>query len=284
VAPNCGYIVFKDRRDVIFYTNDLAGTPQELVVIGNADEHAIHCVNGLAKLHRWTDDSMLHRRVFMAPATIVAYNLFMNAVDRMDQRRQPVACQRREKRVNMSVFTMIMDLACSNGYAVSCALSLNYKEKVTFREFKRRVADQMTSPWVISAKQRRQKRTAGQKRKRTDPDTEEAVDDAILDPLTSHILSDNALRKDGYRKDSECYLCAVMGKQYTGIDTKKTKMGCFKCQQCYHLKCFNLRHHRQWNSPQFNTAMDLAISGAKTKRVRKDNVLTDPTKYKVNSF
>jgi hypothetical protein len=129
----------------------------------------------------------------------------------------------------------------------------------------------MTLPW-------RQKRTAGRKRKRTDPNTEEVVDDAILD-LTSHILSDNALRKDGYRKDSECYLCAVMGKQYTGMDTKKTKMGCFKCQQCYHLKCFNLRHHRQWNSPEFNTAMDLAISGAKTKRPRKDDVLTDPTKY-----
>jgi hypothetical protein len=206
--------------------------PQELVVIGNADEHAIHCVNGLAKLHRWTDDSMLHRRVFMAPATIVAYNLFMNAVDRMDQHRQPLACQRREKRVNMSVFTMIMDTVCSNAYALCCTLSSKYKETVTFREFKRRVADQMTLPWW-------QKRTAGQKRKRTDPNTEEVVDDAILD-LTSHILSDNALRKDGYRKDSECYLCAVMGKEYTGMDTKKTKMGCFKCQQCYHLKCLIL--------------------------------------------
>ena len=137
VAPNCGYIVFKDRKDVIFYTNDLAGTPKELVVIGNTDDHAIHCVNGLAKLHRWTDDSMLHRRVFMAPATIVAYNLFMNAVDRMDQRRQPLACQRREKRVNMSVFTMIMDIACSNAYALCCTLSSKYKETVTFREFKR---------------------------------------------------------------------------------------------------------------------------------------------------
>jgi hypothetical protein len=66
VAPNCGYIVFKDRKDVVFYTNDLAATPKELVVIGNDDEYAIHCVNGLAKLHRWTDDCMLHRQVFMA--------------------------------------------------------------------------------------------------------------------------------------------------------------------------------------------------------------------------
>ena len=86
VAPNCGYIIYKDRKDVIFYTNDLAATPNELVVIGNDDSHAIHCVNGLGKLHRWTDDCMLQCEVFMAPAIIVAYNLFMNAVDRMDQR------------------------------------------------------------------------------------------------------------------------------------------------------------------------------------------------------
>jgi hypothetical protein len=29
----------------------------------------------------------------MAPAVVVAYNIFMNLVDRMDQRRQAVACQ-----------------------------------------------------------------------------------------------------------------------------------------------------------------------------------------------
>lgn len=128
----------------------------------------------------------------------------------------------------------------------------------------------MTSPW-ISAKQ--------QKCKRLEPNTKEDDDDAMLYPLTSHILSDNALWKYGYHKDSECYLCAVMGKQYTGMDTKKTKMGCFKCQQCYHLKCFNLRHHHQCNSQEFNTAMDLAISGGIMKRVWKDDVLTDHSKY-----
>jgi hypothetical protein len=33
VAPNCGYIIYKDRKDIIFYTNDLASTPNEVVVI-----------------------------------------------------------------------------------------------------------------------------------------------------------------------------------------------------------------------------------------------------------
>lgn len=265
VAPNCGYIIYKDRKDVIFYTNDLAATPNELVVIGNDDSHAIHCVNGLGKLHRWTDDCMLQREVFMAPAIIVAYNLFMNAVDRMDQRRQPLACQRREKRLSMSLFTMILDLACSNGYAVACTLSTNYKRSVPFREFKRRVADQLTMPW----------RTATLKRK--EQQCERAISETPpdADSLRFHILSDNEKRTDRYRKDGACYLCTLIGEDKTGADTKSSKMGCFRCGQCYHLRCFNLMHQRHLNSSEFNEAMDSAIRLSTRKRKRSD-IVTNP--------
>jgi hypothetical protein len=68
----------------MFYTNDLAATPNELVVIGIDDDHVIHCVNRLGKLHCWTDDCMLNCVVFMALAVIIAYNLFMNAINQMD--------------------------------------------------------------------------------------------------------------------------------------------------------------------------------------------------------
>jgi hypothetical protein len=224
VAPNCGYVVFKDRKDVIFYTNDLAATPNELVVIGNDDDQAIHCVNGLAKLHHWTDDCMLNRTVFMAPALIVAYNLFMNAVDRMDQRRQPLACQRREKRVSMSVFTMILDIACSNGYAIACTLSTEYKRSVSFREFQRRVADQLTLPWSDLRRKGSEQKLCGDTRQKG---SERKLKGSISEPRTDaeslrfHILSDNEKRKDGkYRKDGSCYLCDVMGLDATGSDKK----------------------------------------------------------------
>jgi hypothetical protein len=101
----------------------------------------------------------------------------------------------------------------------------------------------MTSPWA----QHRQKQTAGQKCKRTDSDIRQKqtagqkckrTDSDILDPLTSHILSDNALQKDGYRKDSECYLCAVMGKQYTGMDTKKNQNGLLQMSAMLPLEVF----------------------------------------------
>lgn len=29
--PNCGYIVFMDKREVLFYTNDLKDTPTKIV-------------------------------------------------------------------------------------------------------------------------------------------------------------------------------------------------------------------------------------------------------------
>jgi hypothetical protein len=88
-------------------------------------------------------------------------------------------------------------------------------------------------------------------------------------------LGSSALDDGKYRKDSECFLCEVMGKDNTGSEKKFSKMGCFQCGQCYHLQCFNLMHHRHLNSSKFNTAMDLAIRGAKRKRPR-NNVVTDP--------
>jgi hypothetical protein len=115
--------------------------------IGNDNVDAIHCVHGLAPLYRWTDECKINREKFDAPTIVVAYNLFMNAVNRMDQRRQPVACQQREKRVSMTIFTLILDLACSNGYAIGCTLSTQYKCSVWFDKFKRRTAEQLTRPW-----------------------------------------------------------------------------------------------------------------------------------------
>jgi hypothetical protein len=93
--------------------------------------------------------------------------LFMNAVDRIDQWWQPVACQRREKCVSMTIFTWILDLACSNGYAVGCTLSMQYKRSVRFDEFKCRTDEQLTRPWH----EERSKRASIKKRKRQDQES-----------------------------------------------------------------------------------------------------------------
>jgi hypothetical protein len=63
-AKNCGYIVFKDSKIVLFYTNDLVEDPPEPVLLGS-DERAVKCVHGLAKLSHWTGTEVVNRSDFL---------------------------------------------------------------------------------------------------------------------------------------------------------------------------------------------------------------------------
>ena len=50
-AENAGYVVFKDRKLVVFYSNDLATIPSKDILL-RKNEEAIKAVNGLVKLHQ----------------------------------------------------------------------------------------------------------------------------------------------------------------------------------------------------------------------------------------
>jgi len=84
VSPESGYIVFKDAKVVIFYSNDLNGTPTEAIMDGSCELAQSIC-HGVSHVHRWTRVEIMKWTAFLVPAPIVAYNLFMNGVDRMDQ-------------------------------------------------------------------------------------------------------------------------------------------------------------------------------------------------------
>ena len=96
IAEKCGYIVWQDSKIVVFYTNTLALTPPDNIISGNTNE-AVKCVNGLAKLSRWFGSETMTPTVMKVPAPIVAYNQYMNAVDRLDQLRSTNATKRCEK-------------------------------------------------------------------------------------------------------------------------------------------------------------------------------------------
>ena len=117
IADKAGYIVWRDSKVVIFYTNDLLNAPTNPILDGDSEE-AILCVRGLGAIRRWTGTEILHRSTFQVPAPIVAYNQYMNSVDRMDQRRAVNPTRRREKRLHMSIFTYLLDLAVHNAYAI----------------------------------------------------------------------------------------------------------------------------------------------------------------------
>jgi len=135
-SEKAGYIVFKDSKVVIFYTNDLFEMPPE-PMLQSTDERAIKCMHGLAMISRWTGTEVLHWTDFFVPAPIVAYNMFMNGVHHMDQRRATLATQRKEQRIQMTIFTFILDLAVTQGFAIYQKLAVGKAEKMlSFFNFK----------------------------------------------------------------------------------------------------------------------------------------------------
>jgi hypothetical protein len=135
VSPKAGYIIWKDSKVVIFYSNDLANTPSKGLLHGD-DLEAIDCVNGLGILYRWTRTEVMHRTAFLVLAQIVAYYLFMNGVDRLDQKQATNATKRKEKRRNMNIFLDILDLACTQAHSLLCTIGVKNKP-IEFVEFKR---------------------------------------------------------------------------------------------------------------------------------------------------
>jgi hypothetical protein len=53
IAEKAGFVVLKDNKVVIFYSNDLAATPSQPVMDATSEE-AVRAVNGLCTIQRWT--------------------------------------------------------------------------------------------------------------------------------------------------------------------------------------------------------------------------------------
>jgi len=75
------------------------------------------------------------------PAVIVAYNKYMNSVDRFDQLRATLRGVRKEQRLTMSVFSFILDATIQNAYSVTKIL--NRGETRTLSDYKLDVAIEM---------------------------------------------------------------------------------------------------------------------------------------------
>jgi len=117
-ALNCGYIVYKDNKLVIFYTNNLQGTPSKYILKGENVE-AVKLVHGLGEILRYDKSKYtVNKKVYLVPNIVVTYNLYMNNVDLVDQRRKATYTQRKERKNYMSFFHFILDYAVNNTYAL----------------------------------------------------------------------------------------------------------------------------------------------------------------------
>jgi hypothetical protein len=150
VVQQAGYIVWKDSKVTIFYSNDLKFMPSSPILEG-ADLEAVECVHGLAELECWTGSENLHCTKFNVPTTIVAYNIFMNSVDCMDQRQSTNPTRQVEKRLHMSFFMLFLDLALHYAYAVFQKIDSQNADCTAYREFKRIIAERLVSLLVAEA-------------------------------------------------------------------------------------------------------------------------------------
>ena len=146
VANDCCYIVFKDKKNITCYCNDVTGKPGSRVVDPKDDETIIYCVHGLAPLHRWIGIESMYRTTFLVPALVVVYNIFMNGVDRFDQKRSTIPVLRKEMKVSMSIFTWILNAACINANTMCSVTSGDDLELI---EFKRRISIEFVRPLIM---------------------------------------------------------------------------------------------------------------------------------------
>ena len=58
------------------------------------------------------------RKVLQVPSIILAYNLYMNSVDIVDQRRKATYTRRKESKISMNFLQLILDYAIHNAYAL----------------------------------------------------------------------------------------------------------------------------------------------------------------------
>lgn len=86
LASKCHYIVFEDRNNVMFYTDNLTCDPMQNIHEQD-DNYAMTCAHDRCELDRWKDDRSMTRERCQVPCLVQRYNVFMNAVDKLDQKR-----------------------------------------------------------------------------------------------------------------------------------------------------------------------------------------------------
>ena len=219
VADKAGYIIFKDKKIVIFYTNDLACTPSKPILLGKSEE-AIKAVNGLGKLYRWTGNENMCRIEFLVPIMVVAYNKFMSGIDRIDQLIATYSYIGREIRLNYKILLYVIDLCIYNAFSLQ--KQLENSDKINVREFKRRVLVSMLESNEKSEEQCEKR--------------EENLGKHIL--LNFDNEQSDQVKKASKPNQKLCFLCPKLHNKRKFVCT-----GCFYCKVPFCLPCYSKYHN-----------------------------------------
>ena len=278
-SENAGFIVFLDKKIVIVYSNDLAGTPTETILDGCSEEAQMLVRGFLCNIQHWVGGESLHRSSFEVPAIFAAYNLFMNAVIRLDQIRSSMMTMKKEPRTCMSIWTAILDWSCNNAYALYKTMSLG---GLSYRDFKRDIVKKLCperdnleaseSSTIVEFERQESKlakafreavgvnegphvlvKLKNRKRKgRTGEDEEDSNEDENLDERRPSSV--------------ECRLCGICREE---DDKKRYKCsyGCPGCQSAYHPECYySLVHHAHAMEANSEVFKKICLQLAKTNK------------------
>jgi hypothetical protein len=206
---------------------------------------AIQSVNGTCTIRRWTGSEVMHRSMFELPAIVGAYNSFVNAVDRMDQICSSYPTRRREKRVSMTLLTLILDLPIINAQAIY--KKLQFGTEFTLTCFKQGLCEQLVTPLV----RLKQNETVTPDIPYQRPNIDEVV--GSLD--SNHYLMNLKRNVAGRPADAHCYLCLLFRKKL------KTRFGCVQCKKAFHSQCFTAFHFQHALTHNKRVMIERAING-----------------------
>ena len=215
---------------MIFYSNDLDGTPTKIFYEGTEPE-AIRLVRGLGPMHRWVGDEILHCTLFQVPVLIVAYNLFMGSVDIFDHCISINNIQRKEKRVSMTLFTYFISLCIHNSYSIyqwlqDHELCETLPKNITYGEFKRLVAEYFLNLGSI---------------KKSSP----AKETSTTKKNNTHRLVKMGKNTSNQSMKRYCYICSLFTEKKHRNNRKWTVYMCLECRVPVHPECNHILHNPQ---------------------------------------
>jgi len=130
-----------------------------------------------------------------------------------------------------------------------------------FREFKRIVAEQLVSPLVAEAEERRKKK------EKAAPKTSPAVGNRVFGSTTGTVYM---LLENKEKQDVNCFLCMLSWKidPDTGekwVPKLLTIYGCCECKKGFHVNCFAAFHHKGALKGDTRALMDIILKTSSEK-------------------
>jgi hypothetical protein len=166
----------------------------------------------------------------------------MNGFDHMDQYHSTLATQHKEMRLQMTLFTFLLDLAISKAFALHQKMASDQRDKpISFFNFKQKECEQLVIPWVTAAWPR--SRTSPDMSQHTNESSQEGnptIEQTLGTIDETHMIVENLPRRSNPSRpqDIDCFLCRKMGKEM------KTSYSCVQCKKGFHVNCFTSFYYR----------------------------------------